>query len=364
MIVEVPFAYAVDVVPKGKRKPIGMRLMSSVMVDVPVLSADEAPVVLRWHRLGEVGEGDSNPPIDYRRVGADALYVPVFDLHAREPDRQVGFDEMVANVGEGWACRSNPLFAGEEFSCHKPDGREADFPGAAFSNSKEAEVAAEIRALAADLVSVDGAMFRRARNAEPIYEIHHFGWNDRANGERHRSCYVRTRQLGSIPEAERDVRRHFRVSQLSEVLGVAEAGGADIPGWDPDRPETFRRVVQEPVEILDPTALAYRPDQGPQLLAFAKGQVLRDKDEIADAPREQMMAYADLRDAIKADLAADGVCSLLEAYAAVMRPKRDGDEFWERIVAERQAVIAEEIATFRLAPLPEPALAAAGGPRP
>lgn len=362
MIVEVPYAYSVDVVPKGKRKPIEMDLMSSVAVEVSIVPGEEAPVVLRWHRSGRSGD-DANPPIDYRRVG-DALFVPVFESHAREPDRQVGLDEMIQNVGDGRAYASNPLFAGEEFGFGEKRAVAADFPGAAFSNSKEDAVAAAIRRRAADLVSIDGAVFIRAENAEPIYELQHHHWYDRGAGVERSSCYVNTRELGSIEPAERDLRKHFRVDQLAEVLSAAEAGGASIEGWDTDRPETFRRALKEHVEVVDPTALVYRPDQGPQLLAFAKGQVLRDKDEIADAPREQMMAYADLRDALKADLAADGVCSLLEAYAAVMRPKRDGDDFWERIVAERQADIAEEIATFRLAPLPEPALASPGGPRP
>lgn len=363
MIVTVPFAYSVDVVPKGKRKPIDMHLMSSVTVDVPVVSGEEAPVVMRWHRPGESGSEDANPPIEYRRVG-DAQFVPVFDTHAREPDRQIGFDEMIENAGHGRPGRANPLFAGEEFGYREAQGVEADYPGAAFSNSKEAEVAAEIRASAADLVSVDGAIFRRATDAEPVYELHPFGWYDRAAGEHRHSCYVKTKRIGSIPVAERDVRKHYRVDQLSEVLGAAEAAGVDIPGWDPDRPETFRRAIQEPVEILDPTALAYRPDQGPQLLAYAQGQVARDKDEIADAPRDQMMAYADLRDALKAGLAADGICGLLEAYAAAMQPRRDNDEFWTRVVADRQADIAEEVATFRLAPLPESASTIEGGPRP
>lgn len=362
MIVTVPFAYSVDVVPKGKRKPIDMTLMSSVVVDIAVVTAEDAPVVLRWHRPGDVGSDDANPPIDYRRVGDDAFFVPIFDTHAREPDRQIGLDEMIGNAGDGRCHRANPLFAGEDYSYHKARGVADDFPGAAFSNSKEDEVAAEIRAKAADLVSVDGLIFRRARDAEPVYELHPFGWYDRAAGEHRHSCYVKTKRIGSIPEAERDVRKHFRVDQLSEVLGAAEAEGVDIAGWDPDRPDTFRRAIQEHVEVLDPTALVYRPDQGPQLLAFAQGQIVRDKDEIADAPREQMMAYADLRDALKAELAADGICGLLEAYAAAMRPRYDDDEFWTRVVTDRQADIAEEVATFRLAPLPEPVVA--GGPRP
>ena len=364
MILEVPFAYAVDVVPKGKRKPIGMSLMSSVMVDVAVVAGGDAPVVLRWHRPGEVGEGEANPPIEYRRVGDDVLFVPVFATHAREPDRPVGLDEMIESAKHGLPGRTNPLFAGEEFGYHRPNGREADFPGAAFSSSKEAEVAAEIRANAADLVVVDGAVFRRAKDAEPVYELHHFNWYDRAAGEHRHSCYVKTRTIGSIPETERDVRKHFRADQISEVLSAAEAGGADIEGWDPDLPETYLRAIQERVEILDATALAYRPDQGPQLLAFAAAQVSRDKDEIAEAPREQMLAYADLRDGLKAGAGADAVCGLLEAYAASMQPRSGNDEFWRRVVADRKADIAEEIATYRLAPLPEPSVAISGGPRP
>ena len=50
MIVEVPFHYAAVVVPKGKRKAVEVHLASSVAVDVAGATAEEAPVVLRWHR--------------------------------------------------------------------------------------------------------------------------------------------------------------------------------------------------------------------------------------------------------------------------------------------------------------------------
>ena len=46
MMVEVPFAYEADVIPKGKRKPITKYLMSSVMVDVAVATDAEAKRVL------------------------------------------------------------------------------------------------------------------------------------------------------------------------------------------------------------------------------------------------------------------------------------------------------------------------------
>lgn len=362
MMVEVAFAYEVDVVPKGKRKPIPMHLMSSVVVDVATATDAEAPVALRWHRPGERATERANPPIDYRRFG-DALFVPIFSISANEPDRPVGFDEMAKTAQHGYRCASNPLFAGEEFGYRRSEGREADYPGAAFRNSKESQVAATIREVATGLVCVDGAMFRRAGDEEPIYELHPFSWPDREQGVRRSSCYVKTTTLGCIPVEMRDIRKHFRVDQVAEVLSAAEADGARIEGWDPERPETFIDAISEYVEVFDETALAYRPDQSLQLLKFAKQTLSRDKEDVAEASRAQMLAYADLRDALREEMPASVVCDRLEAYAAVLVPKYAADDFWVRHLEERKADIATEIETFRLAPLPEP-VAPSGAPRP
>jgi hypothetical protein len=362
MMVEVAFAYEVDVVPKGKRKPIPMHLMSSVVVDVAMATDAEAPVALRWHRPGERATERANPPIDYRRFG-DALYVPIFSTSANDPDRPVGFDDMVKTAQHGYRCASNPLFAGEEFGYRRSDGREADYPGAAFRNSKEEQVAATIRGIAAGLVCVDGALFRRAEDEEPIYELHTFGWYDHEQGRQRNSCYVKTTTLGRIPVEMRDIRKHFRVDQVAEVLSAAEAEGARIEGWDPERPETFLDAISEYVEVFHEAALAYRPDQSLQLLKFAKQTLSRDKEDIAEASRTQMLAYADLRDALREEAPASKVCDLLEAYAAVLVPKYADDDFWVRHLEERKADIAMEIETFRLAPLPEPTIPA-GAPRP
>ncbi len=43
MMVEVPFAFEVDVIPKGKRRPITKHLMSSVTVDVAVATDARRP---------------------------------------------------------------------------------------------------------------------------------------------------------------------------------------------------------------------------------------------------------------------------------------------------------------------------------
>lgn len=181
MILEVPFVHAAVVTPKGKRKRVDVHLTSSVVVDVAGATAEEAPVVLRWHR----GEGDDGqPPIDYRR-SADALFTPVFLSHAREPDRPVRFAEMVEAVRQGISGRENALFAGEGGGFHQRLGEPKtieDLPGATFHSTQEQEVAAQIRALAADLLVVDGCVFRRARDAEPIYVLHPFSWYDRTQG--------------------------------------------------------------------------------------------------------------------------------------------------------------------------------------
>ncbi|GJD87698.1 hypothetical protein BHAOGJBA_1203 [Methylobacterium hispanicum] len=365
MIVEVPFVYEASVTPRGKRKPVDLHLGSSVVVDVAGVTAEQAPVVLRWHRRSADGD-EGRPPIEYRRSG-DALFTPVFVSHAREPDRPVAFDEMVEAARAGHSGRDNPLFAGEGYGYRsRPDDPKTaeDLPGAAFHSSQEQAVAAEIREKAAGLLVVDGLVFRRARDAEPIYELHPYTWYDRAQGHQMRSCYVDTKVLGAIAPADRDVRRHFRVDQIAEVLSAAQAHGAVDAGWDHDDPKTYSQVVAEPVEILDPSALAYRPDQGPAFLKFAAQILESDKGDIAGAPRGQMIAYADLRDAMRGGARAGKVCDLLQAYAATLAPKREDDGFWAEHVAERKADIATEIETFRLAPIPEEPAPAVEGLKP
>lgn len=356
---EVPFAYIAMTVAQGKRKVAPRTLASSVMIDVPAVSDEEAPLVLRWHRYrhrhaGNPADGGGHPPFDYRRFDGD-LFTPVFYEYVGRPDHHVTLDEAIEAVSRGYRGKHNPLFAGEEFHRFPDDVRlrAEDLAGiAAIRESDEDKIAAAIREQASDLVSVDGRLFRRDPDSEPVYDL--------SRG------YLDTKRLGSIKPEKRDIRTLFRVDQIAEVLDLAGAldedaarGRAEV---DLDDPATYRGRFREFVEIFDPSCLRYRADQGPALLAYAAEIVRHDRDKIGDAPVETMIAYAGLRDVVKAEAGASAVCGMLEAYAGTL-PARDADLIVYLGPSDREEILRETEA-FRMSPVRDAQPTVQEGPRP
>ena len=356
---EVPYAYIAMTVAQGKRKQVPRTLMSSVMVDVPSVSGEDAPLVLRWHRYrhrhaGFPADGWSHPPFDYRRFDGD-LFTPVFYQYSGRPDHHVTLEEAIAAASQGCQGRHNPLFAGEEFHRFSNDRllRAEDLAGiAAIRESDEDKIAAAIREQASDLVSVDGQLFRRDPDSEPVYDLGH--------------GYLDTKRLGSIKPEKRDIRTLFRVDQIAEVLDLAAALDQEAargrPEIDLDDPATYRGRFREFVEVFDPSCLRYRADQGPALLAYAAQIVRHDRDKIGDAPVETMVAYAGLRDVVKAKAGASEVCGMLEAYADTL-PARDADLIVYLGPSDREEILREPEA-FRMSPVRDAEPAVQEGPRP
>lgn len=349
---EVPFAYKAMVVPEGKRKPIERTFTSSLMVDIPAVSADEAPLVLRWHRYRWRRDDGGHPPFDYRRYGDD-LFTPVFYQYSGRPDHHVTLDEAIATVPEGYRSRMNPLFAGQEtFRVPKELRMRAEEAASLnIRSTDEAEVAAEIRALASGLVAVDGLLFRRIEGGEPIYDL--------SRG------FVDVKEVGRTKPEERDIRTHFRADQVAEVLEFLRMVDPDEyaqgPEFDLDDPETYRGRFREFVEVLDPSCLRYRADQAPKLLDYAGKVVAHARKEIGDGPVEAMIAYAALRDAMKAEAGPSEVCGLLEAYAETL-PDRDG--MHAHFGGGDRDQIIRETETYRMSPIPENEPPSFEGPRP
>lgn len=348
---EIPYAYGAKVVPQGKRKPIDRTFTSTLMVDIPAVSADEAPLALRWHRRWN-GDGEGHPPFDYRRHGTD-LFTPIFSVYSGRPDHHVTLDEAIAAVSKGYEGATNPLFAGKEFFRVPAEllMRVEDLEGAAVRSTEENEVAAEIRALASDLVAVDGLLFRRTRDAEPIYDL--------SRG------YLHVKRLGSIEPKDRDVRTHFRADQVAEVLEflrmLAPEDFEQGPEIDLDDVETYRGHFREFVEVFDPSCLRYRPDQGPRLLDYARRVVEHARKAIGDGPVEAMIAYAALRDGMKAEAGAPEICGLLEAYAETIP---DGNGMHAYFGGGDRDQILRETEAYRMSPIHDPEPPQLGGPRP
>lgn len=345
---EIPFAYEAMTVEKGKRKLHSTTLMSSVLVEVAAVAAEEAPLVLRWHRYHWGRGSEAHPPYDYRLHGGQ-LFTPVYYEYSGKPDHHVTLTEAVEAAGEGYTGRKNPLHAGREFFRIPEDARRRAHDVEAtmsIRSSNEAEIAARIRANAADLVAVDGLLFRRTHDAEPIYDL--------SNG------YLVTRKLGSVKPENRDIRTHFRVDQVPEVLDLLTSLEGEVtPEIDLDNPETYRGLFREFVEVFDAGVLAYRPDQGPKLLAYASHLVEGEKSRIGDAPVATMVAYAAVRDAMNAGAAAPEICTLLEAYADTLVANAGNDDpHW------RHGQIVLETSAFRMSPIQEKEPATTAGPRP
>jgi hypothetical protein len=351
-VFEIPFLYLAKVVPQGKRKPLDRTFASSVMVEIPSVPADEAPLMLRWHRQRWEGNGWHHPPHDYRQYG-DALFKPVFYEYSGRPDRHVSLEEALVAAGEGYRGRQNPLFAGSETGHlnREPRMRVEDLVGHAVRSTEEAEIAAKVRALASDLVAVDGLLFRRARGGEPIYDL--------SRG------YVDIKELDRTKPEDRDIRTHFRADQIAEVLEFRRlvdpedfAQGAEI---DLDDPATYRMHLGQFIEVFDPSCLRYRADQGPKLLDYAGKVVASARKEIGDAPVEAMIAYARLRDGMKAGAGAPVICGMLEAYADTL-PDRDG--IHALFGGGDRDQILRETEIYRMSPTPETEPPAPEGPRP
>ncbi len=73
--------------------------------------------------------------------------------------------------------------------------------------------------------------------------------------------------------------------------------------------------MEHRVEILDPSVLAFRPDQGPKLLSRGAQDRRRSRGALAEKPVGFMIAYAGLRDALHASAPAHDVAPLMREFA-------------------------------------------------
>lgn len=354
-IVEVPFVFKVEGAPKGKRKIDKYAFAGRVAVQLAEPSAEEAPVVLRRHNPDAGAEGRRTPtgPLDLR-LHEDRLFEPFIVHFAGAPGRPLAVDEMLVAVRNGAGGGDNPLYDGTERLFWKNPLSEDDEIRRTMKidRSWEEEATAEIVRKARDLILVDGVVYRHRAGLEPIYEI-------RPNADWHEG---QVRFIGTVATVaasdfagkldEIDVRRHFRVDQLSEALMACSAANELFTDWDDEDPRTFAAVLPGWVEVFDPTVLAFRPDQGPKLLKTARQLVADHGDRLATKPVGFMIAYAGLRDALRDDASAVVAAPLMRAFAEQLGRIEGPD-------ASKVRFIVGEVETFELAPTVEPAHAPA-----
>lgn len=351
-ILQVPHSYKVAGALKGKRKIENWAFAGSVAVQIATPTADEAPVALRLHRPPSGGSYGKplrpNAPLDYRFFDG-RLYAPYLVGLEEGSETPLAVADMLEAVRVGTGGQGSPLFDGVQSLFMRSPLAEDDERRRTMKidQSWEGEVAAEIAARARDLILVDGLVFQHRPGLEPVYQIE----PDAAmiDGEVRYTGTILTRSVADFEAAphEIDVRRHFRVDQIAEALMACSAWNYRLTDWDPEDPETFAHVIERRVEILDPTVLAFRPDQGPKLLSRAHKIVADHGDALAEKPVGFMIAYAGLRDALHASAPAHDVAPLMREFAD-QAARVHGPEHVE------VRNILNEVETFEMAPAVEP----------
>ena len=349
-LVEVPFNYKVSGAPKGKRKLEDYSFAGRMAVQIDGPTDAEAPVVLRRHR-GVPGASASPPARDYRYYDGR-----LFSGYLVARDEAFGLpmtvDELLEVIRAGTGCGRNPLYDGVDNLFRRPLREDEEIRRTMkIDRSWEDEVASEIARRARDLILVDGIVYRHFPGIEPIYEIVPEAALDRDEGVILAGT-VHTVPVGQYADdpAEIDVRRHFRVDQLAETLVACSAANDRFKDWDSDDPTTFVHVVGEYVEVLDPSALAFRPSQGPKLLKFARSLVTDHAAGLAGKPVGFMVAYAGIRDALSRKAGAAEVAPLVRAFAEEM----------DRTPGRSPGLVSHvvgEVDAFELSPEDEPAAA-------
>ena len=354
-IVEVPYSFKVEGAPKGKRKIEKYSFAGRVAVQIAEPSDAEAPVVLRRHNPhAGAREGRREPvePLDLR-FHDGRLFEPFIVYLGSTPGKPLTVDEMLGAVRNGAGGR-NPLYDGTDSLFRRSPLAEDDETRRTMKihRSWEEEATAEIVRNAHDLMLVDGIVYQHRPGLEPIYEIQpDADWHE---GAVRFLGTVATRAVSDFAERidEIDVRRHFRVDQLPEALMACSAANELFTEWDDEDPRTFAKVLPGWVEVVDPTVLAFRPDQGPKLLKTARKLVADHGEGLAEKPVGFMIAYAGLRDVLHSDAPAAEAAPLMREFATQLGRIEGPD-------ASEVRHIIGEVETFELAPTIEPAHAPA-----
>jgi hypothetical protein len=355
-IVEVPYSFKVEGAPKGKRKIEKYAFAGKVTVQIAAPSGEEAPVVLRRHNPNardRDGRRSADGPQDLR-LHEGRLFEPFIVHFGNMPGRPLAVDEMLGAVRIGVGGGNNPLYDGTESLFRKAPLAEDDEVRRTMKidRSWEEETTAEIVRNAHDLILVDGVVYQHRPGLEPIYEIKpDADWHE---GQVRLTGTVLTKAVSDFAGKldEIDVRRHFRVDQLSEALMACSAANELFTDWDDEDPRTFAKVLPGWVEVVDPTVLAFRPDQGPKLLKTAHKLVADHGEGLAERPVGFMVAYAGLRDALHENASPATAAPLMREFAVQLGRFKGPD-------ANEVRHIFGEVETFELAPTVEPAHAPA-----
>lgn len=237
MRVQAELRYVETYLPPRCRKPREVALLSTHDVEVPEVSAAQAPVALVCPNPDHGGR-DKRAVNEYRWHGG-RLWLPA--------DRPA---EDLVSVGNGYSWLTAEAKPRAGWEAEQP-------PGTAINRGMETHAKGQAEAAAASLLLIDGEVWREAREPYLSISVHGFGSN----------AYVRVR---SSYGDGRNAYNHldFGIGQLAEAVNHCSANGWRLDG------------VPAPVAVHIPEALRLRPREWALAEAVAKA-----RDAVAAAVR-------------------------------------------------------------------------------
>lgn len=273
MKLRIPFIYYADVVPKGARKSRRTQFGEYVDAEIREVADFDAPVALRWEadKYGREGVDGFNE----RRWFDGKLWEPSLYYYSGRPNEHIDARAMADATAKGY--RHSPLihnydhqfdklFHGQAGPLVPAEHREI------ISSDRDLELGKTLAAVEGTLI-VDGKVW--VESVEPVYRVSDSGGFQR---------YIRF-EIIKPPSEERQQEGVFRLDRFEDLVAYAmEKFGEEI---DEDRR----------VQVLIPEAVTY-DDEYPSLLAGLRQTVEYQRSDIGKRPTPEIIAWAEMRDAV------------------------------------------------------------------
>lgn len=287
-IIDVPISYTVKLVPPKKRNAREFDIIENVPVEIPDLSADEAPVAMRLAPLSSHWYGKK--PVDHRWFG-ERLYAPFGRAASGKDLEYMQVEDMVAKMADRNEDPYHVPFSLPARRYNLEYIERKDLPPGRIEDDGTAERAqkiATVQAQAAEMVLVDGGVYLTC--AEPIYQLEY-----NSSGFSRSSVDEPTFSLRTIAPSEIKVTtppdHFFRVDQLNEALSVMRAAD-DRRGLSP---ADLEENVWNRVEVLIPDAVRFIFDVRPRMDMAIEHLLEKCRKRLPDSELPFMKTYVGLR---------------------------------------------------------------------
>jgi len=274
----VPVVYTARVIPKKARTEREVLYGEWTEVEVREVSDIEAPVALAWQDTRFQPSGVDG--VCERRWFADAFWEPYVFHYSGKPNEHVTVETLQHWTEQGWSY--SPLIRDHDWKVRElVEGRARPLDEAELRvvASSEREAAFEKLLSAADsLIAVDGMLWQRTH--EPVYKATRSGGFS--------GTYYRI-EIGAPPRPEERQEGVFRADRFDDVA----AWMLDKWGHELDEDDEFSRIT-----VLLPECLRY-DDEMPSLVSALRSAVEADAGHIGEKDRDTIIAWVDMRDAVR-----------------------------------------------------------------